>query len=139
MKKTTFYLLSFAIVTMACVCAGGSPQTNTPIPVTPTILKVTIPRGDTVYSYGDSFTSGNNATVPDSAYAKKFANNYSCVLVNRGVGGTTVSQAWSLLLTDKNSGKNKTITLMTGVNNYRSLAHDHPAFALCYAGYLKSL
>ena len=138
MNKITFYLLSFAIITMACVCAGGSPQTNTPAPVPATTFKVTIPTADTVYSYGDSFTSGSNASVADSAYAKKFANYYSCVLVNRGVGGTTVSQAWLSLKNDKNSGINETVTLMTGVNNYRGLSHDHPAFTLSYVGYLKS-
>ncbi len=123
---------------MACVCAGGSPQTNTPAPVPTTIFKVTIPRNVPMYTYGDSFTSGNNATTPDSAWVKRLADLYSCTLVNRGVGGTNVSQAWLSLKNDKNSNINETVTLMTGVNNYRAFAHDHPAFTLSYAGYLKS-
>lgn len=134
MNKIKTSLLFCAIISLSCVCGGGSPQTNIPV----VSSDVTIPRNDTIYSYGDSFTAGNNSSTADSAYAKMFATYYSCVLVNRGSGGTWAAAAWSSFKTDKENGINETATMMTGVNDYRSANHFHASYTLQYIGYLKS-
>lgn len=137
MKKTI--LISLWILLISCVCGGGQPQTNVPTPPSAdTSYKVTVARNDTIYMYGDSFTAGNNASPIDSCYANRLASYLTNFLVNRGVGGSYTSSAWGSLKADKASGINETVTLMSGVNDYRGQTHQHPIFTLTYIGYLKS-
>ena len=77
MRKIVFIFLW--VLLASCICGGGSPQTNNPIPSIS--YKVTMVRNDTLYTYGDSFTAGFNATPNDSCYAKRLATYYSDVLV----------------------------------------------------------
>jgi len=63
MKKTILISLLFcAIISLACVCGGGAPQTNSSPVSADTLRKVNFTENDTMYSYGDSFTDGYNAS-----------------------------------------------------------------------------
>jgi lysophospholipase L1-like esterase len=134
MRKIVFIFLW--VLLASCICGGGSPQTNNQIPSIS--YKVTMVRNDTLYTYGDSFTAGFNATPNDSCYAKRLATYYSDVLVNRGVGGSTVNAAYTSFKTDKLSGKDKPVTMMSGVNDFRGGTHQHPILTLQCMGYFKS-
>lgn len=142
MNKNTILtiLISFAILSLACVCGGGAPQTNSAPVSADTLRKVNFTEGDTIYSYGDSFTDGYNASPrTTNGYIYLLADFLNCYLEQKAVSGTYASQAWAALKTDKLAGKNKQVVFMTGVNDYRATTSStFQVQTLKYIGYIKS-
>ncbi len=140
MKKieTITALLFIAIISMACICGGGSPQTNIPIPPSDTV-KVDFTT-DTLYAYGGSFTEGYNASPhTTNGYIYKLSDYFSCPLVNRAVSGSSSSAAWLALKNDKFLGINRQVTFMTGVNDFRATsAANFNLVIFKYIGFVKS-
>jgi len=141
MKKTILISLLFcAIISLACVCGGGAPQTNNSPVSADTLRKVNFTEGDTIYSYGDSFTQGFNATPQTTnGYIYLLGDYLDCDIVQKAVGGTYSYQAWTALKNDKLAGVNKQVVFMTGVNDYRATsATTFQIQTLKYIGYIKS-
>jgi lysophospholipase L1-like esterase len=74
---------------------------------------------NTLFGYGDSITTGSNATTTANRYINKLATLYTMTLTNRGASGRGVFRMAQQGIVDTYTRANTLLTCMAGLNDIR--------------------